>query len=143
VSTTPASGSGEPTGAALARLRQELAAVHGKRRLDLIYDAPDPAALVRSLPADELYFTIRDIGLADAAELVRFATPAQFRTFLDLDAWHKDQLDVSRALPWLPERHAAAPAMRPSHAAARAVHPRRAPRIGTSSRAAQTTRMGV
>lgn len=101
MSSKPESGSGAPTGAALAQLRQGLAAVHGKRRLDLIYEAPDPAALVRSLPADELYFTIRDIGLADAAELVRFATPAQFRTFLDLDAWQKDQLDVARALPWL------------------------------------------
>jgi len=101
VSSTPDPGSSPPSGAALARLRQALAAAHGRRRLDLVYDAPDPAALVRSLPADELYFTIRDIGLADAAELVRFATPGQFRALLDLDAWHKDQLDVSRALPWL------------------------------------------
>jgi len=101
VSPSPDPESGAPSGAVLARLRQELAAAHGRRRLDLVYDAPDPAALVRSLPADELYFTIRDIGLADADELVRFATPGQFRALLDLDAWHKDRLDVSRALPWL------------------------------------------
>lgn len=101
MSPSPDPESGAPTGAGLARLRQELAAAHGRRRLELIYDAPDPAALVRSLPADELYFTIRDIGLADAAELVRFATPNQFRALLDLDAWQKDRLDVSRALPWL------------------------------------------
>ncbi|MBI5070318.1 MAG: hypothetical protein HZB56_18940 [Deltaproteobacteria bacterium] len=82
-------------------LRQALAAARGRRRLDLVYEAPDPAALVRSLPAEELYFTIRDIGLADAAELVRFATPGQFRALIDLDAWRKDQLDVSRTLPWL------------------------------------------
>ena len=90
-----------PEAAALARARAALASARGKRRLDVVLDAPDPGALVRALPADELYFTIRDIGLADAVELVQLASPAQFRTFLDLDAWPGGQLDPSRALPWL------------------------------------------
>jgi hypothetical protein len=82
-------------------LRSELAGLHGKQRLDRIFDAPDPGALVRALPADELYFTIQEVGLADAVELVQLASPAQFRAFLDLDAWRKDRLDPSRALPWI------------------------------------------
>ncbi len=90
-----------PDAEALARARAELASARGKRRLDLVLDAPDPGALVRALPADELYFTIRDVGLADAVELVQLASPAQFRTFLDLDAWPGGRLDPSRALPWL------------------------------------------
>lgn len=85
----------------LALARAALSAAHGKRRLDLILSAKDPAALVRALPAEELYFTIREIGLADAAPLVPLATLAQFRTFIDLDAWRGDRLDPQRALTWL------------------------------------------
>lgn len=95
-------GSGRRPGPGdLARLRGELAGLRGKQRLDRIFDAPDPGALVRALPADELYFTIQEVGLADAVELVQLASPAQFRTFIDLDAWRKDRLDPARALPWI------------------------------------------
>lgn len=87
--------------AALATARAALAQARGKRRLDLIFDQPDPAALVRALPADDLYLTIHELGLADAAELVQLASPDQFRTFLDLAAWSGDHLDPRRTLPWL------------------------------------------
>jgi hypothetical protein len=87
--------------AELAQARAALARARGRQRLDVILEARDPAALVRALPADELYFTIRDIGLADAAALVPLASPEQFRTFLDLDAWRGDRLEPRRVLPWL------------------------------------------
>ncbi|HVO19209.1 MAG TPA: DUF6178 family protein [Anaeromyxobacter sp.] len=96
--------------------RAALAAASGRRRLDLILSARDPAALVRALPAQDLYFTIREIGLADAAPLVPLASLAQFRTFLDLDAWRGGQLDSQRALLWL--RAARAGAQRDPRAAA-------------------------
>jgi len=63
---------------------------------------------VRTLPAEELYFTIREIGMGDAAELVRLASPGQFRTFLDLDAWRGSEVDARRILPWLRAARAAA-----------------------------------
>ena len=87
--------------AALSKLRSELSAVRGKRRLDLILDQPDPAALVRALPADDLYFTICEVGLGDAVELVQLASPEQFRTFLDLECWSADHVVPRKALPWL------------------------------------------
>ncbi|BDG08107.1 DUF6178 family protein [Anaeromyxobacter paludicola] len=87
--------------AALATARAGLSQVTGKRRLDLILDAPDPQALVRALPADELYLTVRELGLGDAASLVQLASAEQFRTFLDLDAWKGGALVPGRALPWL------------------------------------------
>jgi hypothetical protein len=87
--------------AALARIRRDLAASGGKRRLDLILDAEDPGAVVRALPADELFFTIGEIGLGDAVELVQLASPAQFRIFLDLAGWTGDRVDPRKALPWL------------------------------------------
>ncbi|HTN51411.1 MAG TPA: DUF6178 family protein [Anaeromyxobacter sp.] len=85
----------------LARIRAALAQARGKRRLEVILGAGDPGALVRALPPDELYFTIRDIGLGDAALLVQLASAAQFRTFLDLEAWTGDRFAPRRALPWL------------------------------------------
>ena len=36
---------------------------------------------VSALPAEELYFTLLDVGADDAAELVAMATPEQFRHF--------------------------------------------------------------
>jgi hypothetical protein len=85
----------------LDAVRGRLASASGQERLDLILDAPDPGALVRALPADELYFTIREVGLADAVELVQLASARQFRVFLDLDGWRNGHLDPSRVLPWL------------------------------------------
>ncbi len=103
--------------AELARARGELAAARGKRRLELILGAKNPQELVRALPADELWFTIREIGLADAAELVRLASAEQFEIFLDLDAWSKNGFESSRALAWL--RAARAGAQLEPQAAAR------------------------
>ncbi len=87
--------------AELRDARAALAAARGRKRLDVVLESRDPQALVRALPADELYFTIRDIGIGDAAPLVQLASAAQFRTFLDLDAWSGDRLDPRKALPWI------------------------------------------
>ncbi len=87
--------------AALVKARADLAAARGSKRLDLILDRENPGALVRALPADELYFTICEIGLGDAVELVQLASAEQFRTFLDLACWAGDRVAPRRALPWL------------------------------------------
>jgi hypothetical protein len=87
--------------AELQDLRARLARARGRARLDLVLDARDPQALVRALPADEVYFTIREVGLADAGDLVPLASAEQFKVFLDLDAWKGDAFDPKRALPWL------------------------------------------
>jgi hypothetical protein len=81
--------------------RTALAAARGKKRLDLILGVRDPQALVRALPADELYLTIREIGLGDSAVLVQLASADQFKVFLDLEAWSRAGFDPGKALPWL------------------------------------------
>jgi hypothetical protein len=87
--------------AELRDARRALAEARGRARLDLILDARDPQALVRALPADDLYLAIREIGLADAAPLVPLASAEQFKVFLDLDAWTREGFEPRRALPWL------------------------------------------
>jgi hypothetical protein len=87
--------------AALSRARHALARATGKRRLDIILDQENPAALVRALPGDELFLAIQEIGLGDAVELVQLASPGQFRTFLDLACWPGERVEPRRMLPWL------------------------------------------
>jgi hypothetical protein len=103
--------------AELRAAREALAAARGRKRLDVILGARDPQALVRALPADELYLVIRDVGLSDAAPLVQLASPDQFKAFLDLEAWARATFDPRKVLPWL--RAARAGAQLEPRAAAR------------------------
>jgi hypothetical protein len=68
-------------------VRRALAEARGRRKMDLLLDAPDPLALVRAIPPEELYLALLDVGPEDAAEVVALASPDQFRHFVDLSAW--------------------------------------------------------
>ncbi len=83
--------------------RRALQNAHGKQKLDLILSAPNPEELVASLPAEELYFTLLEIGPDDAPELVAMATPEQFRHFVDMAAWRvaSDGPRTAEVLRWL------------------------------------------
>lgn len=85
----------------LAVSRAMLATAPGRQKRDLIFEAPDPKAFVRRLPAEDLYFAIKEIGLHDSAEIVALASPEQFQTFLDLDVWEGYQPDPDRILAWM------------------------------------------
>jgi hypothetical protein len=67
--------------------RRALAAAVGKEKLDFLLSAPDPEALVQSIPDQELYLALLEIGPEDAAEVVALSSPSQFRHALDLSAW--------------------------------------------------------
>ncbi|HEY1086825.1 MAG TPA: DUF6178 family protein, partial [Archangium sp.] len=84
--------------AELVRRLTELAPRH---RLDAMMEEVDGRALVRSLPAEDVYSTIIDVGLADSTEIVQLATPEQFRAFVDLAAWQRDRIDPLEVLHWL------------------------------------------
>jgi hypothetical protein len=62
---------------------------------------PDVGAVVPYLPPAELCFTVKAIGLADAAWLLEYATPEQTVAALDLDAWSGTELDRVIANEWL------------------------------------------
>ncbi|QRN93879.1 hypothetical protein JRI60_32585 [Archangium violaceum] len=95
------SGNGSDTQRALSAVRRQLASLPARRRLDALIESRDARALVRSLPAEDLYFTIMEVGLADSTELVHLASPEQFRTFVDLGGWKKDKLSPHEVLTWL------------------------------------------
>ncbi|HYO54211.1 DUF6178 family protein [Archangium sp.] len=94
-------GNGSDLQQALSTLRRQLASLPARKRLDALIEARDARALVRSLPAEDLYFTLMEVGLADSTELVQLASPEQFRTFVDLGGWKKDQVALHEVLTWL------------------------------------------
>jgi hypothetical protein len=94
-------GNGSDIQQALSTLRRQLASLPAKKRLDALIESRDARALVRSLPAEDLYFTIMEVGLADSTELVQLASPEQFVTFVDLGGWKKDAVDLHQVLTWL------------------------------------------
>ncbi|HEY0095231.1 MAG TPA: DUF6178 family protein, partial [Archangium sp.] len=94
-------GNGSDLQQALSTLRRQLASLPAKKRMDALIESRDARALVRSLPAEDLYFTIMEVGLADSTELVQLASPEQFLTFVDLAGWKKDAVDLHQVLTWL------------------------------------------
>ena len=77
----------------------------GLKRMQVILDRKNAGELVRALPAEDLYFLVREIGLRDAAPLVALASPEQFQGFVDLDGWRREEtgghLVPERVLAWL------------------------------------------
>jgi hypothetical protein len=95
------SGNGGDLQHALNVVRRQLASLPARKRMDAILESRGARELVRSLPAEDLYFTIMEVGLADSTELIQLASPEQFRTFVDLGGWKRDQLTPLEVLSWL------------------------------------------
>ena len=84
-------------------LRKALREARGKQKLDLLLSTDSPIKLIRSLPPEDLYLALLDIGPDDAAEIVSMASPEQFRHFVDMSAWRggDEGPRTSEALRWL------------------------------------------
>lgn len=72
-----------------------------KKLLDDLLNRPDAVRLVRDTPIQPLFLFIQSLGLADAQELVARCSPEQFRGFVDLDAWERDEMKLERLTVWL------------------------------------------
>ena len=94
-------GNGSDRAAARAMELQRLSQLPPRQRLDSLVQAPEARALVRAMPAEQLYATVAEVGLADAAEAVQLASPAQFQALVDLGGWKRDALDPHATLEWL------------------------------------------
>ncbi|WP_224245259.1 DUF6178 family protein [Hyalangium gracile] len=94
-------GNGKDAQLARQQLRRQLSQLPPRKRMDALIESAEARTLVRSMPAEELYTTIQEVGLADATELVQLASPAQFRAFVDLGAWKRDRLEPHAVLTWL------------------------------------------
>ena len=72
------------------------------RRAELLDLLQAPELVIPALPDAELCFTVKAIGLADAAWLLTYATEEQIQTGVDLDAWTADEApDRERLTEWI------------------------------------------
>jgi Family of unknown function (DUF6178) len=72
-----------------------------RQKRDLILSSPDAERLVRSFAPETLFYTLKEIGVADAGDLLSMAIPEQVRWLFDLDCWHKDQPNLGRMREWI------------------------------------------
>ncbi|MBV8056531.1 MAG: hypothetical protein JO071_14960 [Deltaproteobacteria bacterium] len=56
-----------------------------RQKRDLILSSPDAERLVRSFAPETLFYTLKEIGVADAGDLLSLAIPEQVRWLFDLD----------------------------------------------------------
>ena len=87
--TNGPSGSDQPQLGDARSASRALQQAVGSAKLDLLLGAPDPVAFVQSIPEEELYLAVLEIGPEDAMEVVALSSPDQFKHFLDLAAWPK------------------------------------------------------
>ncbi len=73
----------------------------GSQKYRLLVEAQDAEALVRRLPAQEIYLLIKELGLTEVPELLAAADVDQFTAFLDLDCWQGDVFNARTAAEWL------------------------------------------
>ncbi len=73
----------------------------GRRKYELLVEAPDAERLIRRLPAQEVFLLIKELGLPDVPELLAGVNTDQFTAFLDLDCWQGDLFDGRTAAEWL------------------------------------------
>src|SRR5262245_1457208 len=85
----------------IAEQAVRLEQVDARTRQQLIVSSRNSVTLTRALSSEKLFYTLKEIGLADATDLLALAAPEQIRDMLDLDCWRKDALDNRRVVAWL------------------------------------------
>jgi len=72
-----------------------------RQKRDLILSAPEAERLVQSFAPETLFYTLKEIGVADAGDLLSLAVPEQIRWLFDLDCWDKDRPNLGRMREWI------------------------------------------
>lgn len=71
------------------------------QRAALLGALDKPEEVIPALPEAELCFTVKALGLADAAPILEYATPEQVVASLDLDVWKGQEPDLATFGEWL------------------------------------------
>jgi len=75
--------------------------IEDKEELDEFLTRPDAAHVVKHASFEEVFFTVKHIGLADALDLLSLVSGKQIRGFIDLDCWRKDQFVPKPFMEWV------------------------------------------
>lgn len=75
--------------------------VQADLRQELILSSPYAAELVARMPEEEVYVTLKEIGLDHAGPLLSLLTPDQDRFLGDLELWKKEEFEAGRLLEFV------------------------------------------
>src|SRR5882672_2874534 len=75
--------------------------VEDKDQLDEFLSRPDAAHVVRTASFEEVFFTIKHVGLADSLDLLSLVSGKHVRGFIDLDCWRKDEFVRKPFMEWI------------------------------------------
>ncbi len=70
-------------------------------RLRIVKLSSIASELVRSLPEEEVFMTIKGVGVEDSLPILAHTTPSQMRFILDVDIWKRDLVDEKKAREWM------------------------------------------
>jgi len=72
-----------------------------EERAKLILNSPYPEGIVKNLPSQELFLTLKASSLDIAVELLSYAKGSQIQFMFDIDAWYKDRIKAERVASWI------------------------------------------
>src|SRR5437016_8025491 len=75
--------------------------VEDREQLDEFLARPDAAHVVKTASFEEVFFTIKHVGLADSLDLLPLISGKQVRGFIDLDCWRKDTFVRKPFMEWV------------------------------------------
>src|SRR5437870_10751272 len=75
--------------------------VETKEQLDDFLARPDAAQTVKAASFEEIFFTVKGVGLADSLDLLPLVSGKQVRGFIDLDCWRKDTFVRKPFMEWM------------------------------------------
>ncbi|HLH32984.1 MAG TPA: DUF6178 family protein [Terriglobia bacterium] len=75
--------------------------IENKDELDEFLSRPDVAHVVRNASFEEVFFTVKHVGLADSLDLLPLVSGKQVRGFIDLDCWRKDTFVRKPFMEWI------------------------------------------
>jgi len=71
-----------------------------KERMSVIMQSPSARELVQALPAEEVFWMVKQRGIGDSLPLIARTSHEQFQYLIDLDCWQHDQLVPEACLDW-------------------------------------------
>ncbi len=75
--------------------------VSGRFKMALLVLSPQAIQLARSLPEEEVYQMIKDVGEEDSIPVLAVITQTQLQYIFDLEWWNADKFNPKNAIHWL------------------------------------------
>ncbi len=89
-------------GEQIQRAVSHILQLRGKDRMEAILSSDHPQEIFQSLPDEEAYLTIKEIGAQDALPLMALMSPQQCQYLLDLELWKGYEIQIDGVERWLP-----------------------------------------